>query len=102
MDPMTGLDDAATAQAALRLEIAEGIGWLVFDRPASRVNLLTSAVLRRLDSLIGELEAAVVGVAKVVEEEIAGGCGIGHGFSVRARGVRRNADVSRGSKHGAL
>ena len=59
MDPMTGLDDAATAQAALRLEIAEGIGWLVFDRPASRVNLLTSAVLRRLDSLIGELEAAV-------------------------------------------
>ena len=60
MDPMTGLDDAETARRALRLEVEDGIGWLIFDRPDSRVNLLTSAVLRRLDALVGEIEGGGV------------------------------------------
>jgi len=44
-------------QAALTLrEEGDGVAWLVLDRPGSRVNLLDSAVLARLDSLLGEVE----------------------------------------------
>jgi 3-hydroxyacyl-CoA dehydrogenase / enoyl-CoA hydratase / 3-hydroxybutyryl-CoA epimerase len=47
-----------TDQAALTLEIGgDGVAWLVFDRPDSRHNILSGAVLRRLDSLLGEIEA---------------------------------------------
>ena len=57
MDSFTGLDDTQVANAALTLEVdAERVAWLVFDRPDSKVNLLTSGVLRRLDALIAELE----------------------------------------------
>ena len=46
-------------QAALTLEIAgDGVAWLVFDRPDSRVNLLTRDVMARLDALLGEIETA--------------------------------------------
>lgn len=45
-------------QAALSLRIdGDGLAWLVFDRPESRVNLLTTGVLRRLDALLEEIEA---------------------------------------------
>jgi 3-hydroxyacyl-CoA dehydrogenase/enoyl-CoA hydratase/3-hydroxybutyryl-CoA epimerase len=45
-------------RAALSLKMeGDGVAWLVFDRPDSRVNLLTSGVMDRLDALIGELEA---------------------------------------------
>ena len=55
-------------QAALTLEIdGDGVAWLVFDRPSSRVNLLDEAVMMRLDALIEELEEhARTGRAKVV------------------------------------
>jgi 3-hydroxyacyl-CoA dehydrogenase/enoyl-CoA hydratase/3-hydroxybutyryl-CoA epimerase len=44
-------------QAALSLEVdGEAVAWLVFDRPGSKVNLLTSGVLARLDALLGEIE----------------------------------------------
>lgn len=42
---------------ALRLEVGEdGVSRLVFDRPGSPVNLLTRAVMERLDTLLGEAE----------------------------------------------
>jgi 3-hydroxyacyl-CoA dehydrogenase/enoyl-CoA hydratase/3-hydroxybutyryl-CoA epimerase len=45
-------------QAALTLDVSsEGVAWLVFDRPSSRVNLLTMAVMTRLDELLGEIES---------------------------------------------
>ncbi len=44
-------------QAALTLEVSsDGVAWLVFDRPDAKVNLLTSAVMSRLDALLGEIE----------------------------------------------
>ena len=44
-------------QAALTLEVAgDGVAWLVFDRPDSSVNLLTEAVMTRLDELLAEVE----------------------------------------------
>jgi 3-hydroxyacyl-CoA dehydrogenase/enoyl-CoA hydratase/3-hydroxybutyryl-CoA epimerase len=47
-------------RAALTLEVSgDGVAWLVFDRPDSRVNLLTSGVLARLDALLGEIEEGV-------------------------------------------
>jgi 3-hydroxyacyl-CoA dehydrogenase / enoyl-CoA hydratase / 3-hydroxybutyryl-CoA epimerase len=53
--PEHGVDE----QAALTLEIdGDGVAWLVFDRPGSRVNILTSGVMRRLDELLAELETA--------------------------------------------
>jgi 3-hydroxyacyl-CoA dehydrogenase/enoyl-CoA hydratase/3-hydroxybutyryl-CoA epimerase len=49
-----------TSQAGagpLRLELEEdGIAWLVFDRPGSRVNLLSRAVVETLDLLLAEAE----------------------------------------------
>jgi 3-hydroxyacyl-CoA dehydrogenase / enoyl-CoA hydratase / 3-hydroxybutyryl-CoA epimerase len=44
-------------QAALSLEITgDGVAWLVFDRPDARVNILSAAVLARLNELLGEIE----------------------------------------------
>jgi 3-hydroxyacyl-CoA dehydrogenase/enoyl-CoA hydratase/3-hydroxybutyryl-CoA epimerase len=49
-----------TEQAALTLEIdGDGVAWLVFDRPGSKVNLLNTPVMARLDALLGEIENAV-------------------------------------------
>ena len=50
---------SGNAQAALTLELpGDGVAWLVFDRPDARVNLLTAAVMTRLDELLAELESA--------------------------------------------
>lgn len=50
----------APAESALRLEVdRDRIGWLVFDRPDASVNLLSAAVLRRLDALLAELESRI-------------------------------------------
>lgn len=44
-------------QAALTLELTgDGVAWLVFDRPGSKQNILSSGVMERLDTLIAELE----------------------------------------------
>src|SRR5690606_8386561 len=44
-------------QAALTLELdGNGVAWLVFDRPESRVNLLTQGVMARLDLLLADIE----------------------------------------------
>jgi 3-hydroxyacyl-CoA dehydrogenase/enoyl-CoA hydratase/3-hydroxybutyryl-CoA epimerase len=46
-------------QAALTLEISgDGVAWLVFDRPDSRVNILSSGTMTRLDDLLGAIETA--------------------------------------------
>ena len=46
-------------QAALTLEVdGDGVAWLVFDRPESRVNILTSGVMARLDLLLADIEEA--------------------------------------------
>jgi 3-hydroxyacyl-CoA dehydrogenase/enoyl-CoA hydratase/3-hydroxybutyryl-CoA epimerase len=46
-------------QAALTLDVTgDGVAWLIFDRPDSRVNILTSVVMSRLNDLLGEIEAA--------------------------------------------
>jgi 3-hydroxyacyl-CoA dehydrogenase/enoyl-CoA hydratase/3-hydroxybutyryl-CoA epimerase len=56
MSPIREVDD----QAALTLDVSgDGVAWLVFDRPDSKVNLLTAGVIRRLDELAGEIEAGV-------------------------------------------
>ncbi|HEX6133245.1 MAG TPA: 3-hydroxyacyl-CoA dehydrogenase NAD-binding domain-containing protein [Longimicrobiales bacterium] len=53
------MNDESQAQAALTLEIAgDGVAWLVFDRPGSRVNILTREVMTRLNDLLGEIERA--------------------------------------------
>lgn len=45
---------------SLRLEIdADKIAWLIFDAPDSRVNLLTSRVMRHLDHYLTELESRI-------------------------------------------
>jgi 3-hydroxyacyl-CoA dehydrogenase / enoyl-CoA hydratase / 3-hydroxybutyryl-CoA epimerase len=56
------------AQAALTLDIhGDGVAWLVFDAPDSRVNILSAAVMERLDSLLAELEnAARAGTVRAV------------------------------------
>ncbi|HEX2168186.1 MAG TPA: enoyl-CoA hydratase-related protein, partial [Longimicrobiales bacterium] len=46
-------------QAALTLEISgDGVAWLVFDRPDSKVNILSSGTMSRLDDLLGAIETA--------------------------------------------
>jgi 3-hydroxyacyl-CoA dehydrogenase/enoyl-CoA hydratase/3-hydroxybutyryl-CoA epimerase len=51
---------SAGDDGALRLEIGtDRIGRLVFDRPDSPVNLLTSEVLHRFESLVAELESRI-------------------------------------------
>jgi 3-hydroxyacyl-CoA dehydrogenase/enoyl-CoA hydratase/3-hydroxybutyryl-CoA epimerase len=50
----------APDDSSLRLEVdRDRVGWLVFDRPDASVNLLSSAVLRRLDALLAELESRI-------------------------------------------
>jgi 3-hydroxyacyl-CoA dehydrogenase / enoyl-CoA hydratase / 3-hydroxybutyryl-CoA epimerase len=45
-------------QAALTLDVeGDGVAWLVFNKPDARVNILSGAVLARLDELLGEIEA---------------------------------------------
>ncbi len=57
---MTSEPSSAIDEQALRLEIGpDRIGHVVFDRPESRVNLLSGAVLHRLDVQIGELESRI-------------------------------------------
>jgi 3-hydroxyacyl-CoA dehydrogenase / enoyl-CoA hydratase / 3-hydroxybutyryl-CoA epimerase len=49
-------------QAALSLEITgDGVAWLVFDRPDARVNILSAAVLARLNELLGDVEEGASG-----------------------------------------
>jgi len=49
--------EAVESAAALTLEIdGDGVAWLVFDRPESKVNILSSDVMRRLDGLLAEVE----------------------------------------------
>jgi len=46
-----------TGQAALTLDVSgDGVAWLVFDRPDSKVNLLDEPTMQRLEELLGELE----------------------------------------------
>ena len=46
-------------QAALTLEISgDGVAWLVFDRPDSKVNILSSGTMSRLNDLLGAIETA--------------------------------------------
>jgi len=60
-------DRATQDQAALTLEVTgDGVAWLVFDRPDSKVNILTSGVLARLDALLGEIEAQASGLRGLV------------------------------------
>jgi 3-hydroxyacyl-CoA dehydrogenase/enoyl-CoA hydratase/3-hydroxybutyryl-CoA epimerase len=56
MIPVRDVDD----QAALTLETSgDGVAWLVFDRPGSKVNLLTAGVIRRLEELLASIEEDV-------------------------------------------
>ncbi|HEY8470302.1 MAG TPA: 3-hydroxyacyl-CoA dehydrogenase NAD-binding domain-containing protein [Longimicrobiales bacterium] len=49
-----------TEQAALALDVdSDGVAWLVFDRPESRVNLLASGVMARLDLLLADVEEGI-------------------------------------------
>lgn len=57
---MTSGSSSATDEQALRLDIGpDRVGHVVFDRPDSRVNLLSEAVLHRFDAQIGELESRI-------------------------------------------
>ena len=68
MDETTPPREDSTQQEALRLELdGDGVAWLIFDRPDSRVNILTTPVMMRLDALLTELEqAAEAGRAKAL------------------------------------
>lgn len=60
-------DTAGTSsQDELRLELQDGIASLIFDRPDSRVNLLTRDAMTRLDELLGRAEEATVAHAGVL------------------------------------
>ena len=43
----------------LRLEVAHGLATLTFDRPDSKVNLLTRRVMLRLDGLLEEIQEGI-------------------------------------------
>ena len=50
--------EAAVVQAAVSLEVeSDAVAWLVFDAGPDRLNILTSAVMARLDGLLAEVEA---------------------------------------------
>ncbi len=55
---MTPDPDSTNGQPSpLTLELDEdGVAFLTFDRPDSKVNLLTTPVMERLDELLGDLE----------------------------------------------
>ncbi len=42
--------------AALRLELRDGVAWLVLDDPAKKVNTLSSRLMGALEGMLGELE----------------------------------------------
>jgi 3-hydroxyacyl-CoA dehydrogenase / enoyl-CoA hydratase / 3-hydroxybutyryl-CoA epimerase len=51
---------STTDQAALTLEVdSDGVAWFVFDDDSRKVNVLTGAVMERLDALLGEVERGV-------------------------------------------
>ncbi|HSH45990.1 MAG TPA: 3-hydroxyacyl-CoA dehydrogenase NAD-binding domain-containing protein [Longimicrobiales bacterium] len=51
---------STTDRAALTLEVdGDGVAWFVFDDPDRKVNVLSSAVMERLDTLLGETEDAI-------------------------------------------
>jgi len=51
---------ADVEQAALTLDVSGGgVAWLIFDRPGSKVNLLTQQVLQRLDDLLAGIEESI-------------------------------------------
>ncbi len=54
---MATTKETAEAQATLTLDVdGDGVAWLVFDRPDSKVNILSSAVMARLDAHLAEVE----------------------------------------------
>ncbi|MGH7504252.1 MAG: 3-hydroxyacyl-CoA dehydrogenase NAD-binding domain-containing protein [Longimicrobiales bacterium] len=60
-------DHEMNEQAALTLEVhSDGVAWLVFDQPDSRVNLLSTGIMRRLDHLIGQIEGRAGGDIRAV------------------------------------
>jgi 3-hydroxyacyl-CoA dehydrogenase/enoyl-CoA hydratase/3-hydroxybutyryl-CoA epimerase len=47
-------------EEGLALEVdSDSVGWLTFDRPGSKVNLLTTPVMERLDAVITELQSRI-------------------------------------------
>ncbi len=53
------LMDATSETAAISLRVDEhAVGWVTFDRPGAKVNVLSSGVMRRLDEVLTELEEA--------------------------------------------
>lgn len=51
-------DSIAAETDAVELRIDEhAVGWITIDRPGSRMNILSSGVMRRLDDLLGTIEA---------------------------------------------
>ena len=78
------------------------VGWITFDQPASRVNLLTTPTMGLFDKLLGELESRIATgklVAVVVQSGKAGS--FVHGADVReiAR-LRERADAFEQSREG--
>jgi len=55
---MEDWDNIAAETGAVDLRVDDhAIGWLTIDRPDSRMNVLSSGVMRRLDDLLGTIEA---------------------------------------------
>src|SRR5688572_17724063 len=53
------LKQASSETEAITLRVDDqAIGWVTFDRPGAKVNVLSSGVMRRLDEVIGELQDA--------------------------------------------
>jgi len=78
------------------------VGWVTFDQPAARVNLLTTPTMRLFDKLLGELESRIATgklVAVVVQSGKPGS--FVHGADVReiAR-LRERADAFEQSRDG--
>lgn len=65
---MATIGEETATKAAVTLEVdGDGVAWLTFDRPESRVNILTSEVMMELDRLIADLEEEVrIGRAKAL------------------------------------
>src|SRR5690625_3825865 len=65
---MATIGEETATKAAVTLEVdGDGVAWLTFDRPESRVNILTSEVMMEVDRLIADLEEEVrIGRAKAL------------------------------------
>ena len=48
--------ESPESQAALTLEVSDGVAWLVFDDPDRKVNVLSTPVMERLDTLLDEVQ----------------------------------------------